>query len=69
MEEKEILEIDIENLKDAYNKIQEALNDLKDVENYSDEQYEELHYIAEDINDLRIEKECKLEKLEERIYG
>lgn len=67
MEEKEMLEIDIDNLKDAYNRIQEALNDLKDVENYSDEQYEELHYIAEDINDLRIKKECKLERLEETL--
>lgn len=69
MEEKEMLEIDIDNLKDAYNRIQEALNDLKDVENYSDEQYEELGYLAEDINDLRIEKENKLERLEEKIYG
>lgn len=65
MDEKEMLEIDIENLKDAYNRIQEALNDLKDVENYSDAQYEELGYLAEDINDLRVEKENKLERLEE----
>lgn len=65
MDEKEMLEIDIDNLKDAYNRIQEALNDLKDVENYSDAQYEELNYLAEDINDLRIEKENKLERLEE----
>ena len=65
MDEKEMLEIDIENLKDAYNRIQEALNDLKDVGNYSDAQYEELGYLAEDINDLRIEKENKLERLEE----
>ena len=65
MDEKELLEIDIENLKDAYSRIQEALNDLKDVDNYSDEQYNELHYLAEDINDLRIDKESKLERLEE----
>ena len=69
MEEKEMLEIDIDNLKDAYNRIQEALNDLKDVENYSDAQYEELGYLAEEINDLRIEKENRLERLEERICG
>ena len=67
MGKKEMLEIDIENLKDAYNRIQEALNDLKDVENYSDSQYEELGYLAEDINDLRIEKENKLERLEETL--
>lgn len=65
MDEKELLEIDIENLKDAYNRIQEALNDLKDVENFEDEQYKELYFLAEDINDLRIEKESKLERLEE----
>lgn len=64
MEEKEYLEIDIENLKDAYKRIQEVLNDLKDVDGL-DEQYNQLHYIAEDINDERINKENKLERLEE----
>lgn len=64
MDDKEMLEIDIGDLKHAYNKMQEALNDLKDVDGL-DEQYNELHSIAEDINDLRIEKECKLERLEE----
>lgn len=64
MDEKEMLEIDIGDLKNAYKRIQEALNDLKDVDGL-DEQYNELHSIAEDINDLRIEKESKLERLEE----
>lgn len=65
MDEKEMLEIDIENLKDAHNRIQEALNDLRDVEGFTEEQYHQLFYIAEDINDLRINKEVKLEKMEE----
>ena len=65
MDEKELLESDIENLKDAYNRIQEALNDLKDIEEFDDEQYRQLHFIAEDINDLRIDKEIELERLEE----
>lgn len=64
MDEKEMLEVDIGDLKNAYNRIQEALNDLKDVDGL-DEQYNELHSIAEDINDLRIEKECELERMEE----
>lgn len=64
MDEKEMLEIDIGNLKDAYNRIQEVLNDLKDVDGL-DEQYDQLHYIAEDINDKRIENEIKLERLED----
>ncbi len=63
MDEKEMLEVDIEDLKDAYKRIQEALNDLKDVDGL-DEQYELLHSIAEDINDKRIENENKLERLE-----
>ena len=64
MDDKEMLEIDIGDLKHAHKKIQEVLNDLKDVDGL-DEQYNELHSIAEDINDLRIEKERKLEGLEE----
>lgn len=64
MDEKEMLEVDIGDLKNAYNRIQEALNDLKDVDGL-DEQYNELHSIAEDINDKRIENENKLERLEE----
>lgn len=65
MDEKEMIEVDIENLKDAYKRLKETLNDLNDVEGFSDEQYQLLHSIAEDINDLRIEKENKLERLEE----
>lgn len=65
MDEKEMIEVDIENLKDAYKRLKETLNDLNDVEDFSDEQYQLLHNIAEDINDLRIEKENKLERLEE----
>lgn len=65
MNEKDMLEIDVENLKDAYKRLQEALNDLKNVDSFSNEQYQLLHNIAEDINDLRIENENKLERLEE----
>ena len=67
MEEQEILEIDIGDLRHAYEKMQEVLNDLKDVDGL-DEDYIELNEIAERINDLRIEKEVKLERLEEREY-
>lgn len=63
-EEKENLEIDIANKRHAYEKLQEVLNDLKDVEGL-DEQYELLHNIAEEINDSRIDDENKLERLEE----
>lgn len=65
MDEKEMLEIDIGDLRNAYEKIQEALNDLRDVEDFSEEQYQQLFNIAENINDLRINNECKLERLEE----
>ena len=65
MDEKEILQIDIENLNNAYYEIEKALNNLKDVEDFSNIQYQELHNIAENINDLKIEKEIELERLEE----
>ena len=68
MEEQENLEIDIGDLKHAYEKMQEVLNDLKDVDGL-DEGYEQLNEIAEAINDLRIKKEAKLEKLEELVYA
>ena len=63
MDEKKMLEVDIEDLKEAYKRIQEALNDLKDVDGLN-EQYNDLHCIAEDINDKRIKLEVKLERLE-----
>lgn len=65
MDERDLLEIDIENLKDAYKRLQEALNDLKAIDEFEDDKYNDLFYIAEDINDLRIKKESKLERLEE----
>ena len=68
MEEQEILEIEIGDLKHAYKKMQEVLNDLKDVDGL-DEDYIELNEIAERINDLRIDKEVKLERLEELEYA
>lgn len=67
MEEQENLEIDIGDLRHAYEKMQEVLNDLKDVDGL-DEEYEQLNEIAEAINDLRINKEAKLERLEELAY-
>lgn len=68
MEEQEILEIEIGDLRHAYKKMQEVLNDLKDVDGL-DEDYIELNEIAERINDLRIDKEVKLERLEELAYA
>ena len=68
MEEQEILEIEIGDLRHAYEKMQEVLNDLKDVDGL-DEDYIELNEIAERINDLRIDKEVRLEILEEVVYA
>lgn len=55
------LKQDIDNLKSAYQKIEEALNFLKDVESYSDEEYSQLYYLGENINDLLINKINELE--------
>ena len=67
MEEQEILEIEIGDLRHAYKKMQEVLNDLKDVDGLDDD-YIELNEISERINDLRIDKEVRLEILEEIEY-
>ena len=65
MDQMEILQTDIYNLKNAYKKIQEALNLLKDVDDFSNIQYEDLDDIANDIYNLRTDKELGLERLEE----
>lgn len=55
------LKQDIDNLKSAYKKINEALDFLKDVESYSEEEYSQLYYLGENINDLLINKTNELE--------
>lgn len=64
MEEKEILEVDIEDLKNAYDNIVLAMNDIKAVDNL-DEEYAQLESIANSIENLRIKKEVRLEYLQE----
>ena len=55
------LKQDIDNLKSAYKKINEALDFLKDAESYSEEEYLQLCYLRENINDLLINKINELE--------
>ena len=62
----EKLEVDIGDLKNAYARLIEELNDLQDVESFK--RFEELNEIAEEVNDLRIEKERELEEKEEDMF-
>lgn len=62
--EKENLEVDIENIKDAYDKLIQAMNDIVDVDGL-DEQYQDLERIADDLDNERINLEIALEKIEE----
>ena len=55
------LKQDIDNLKSAYKKINEALDFLKDVESYREDEYSQLYYLGENINDLLINKINELE--------
>mgnify|MGYP001045267714 CR=1 FL=1 len=64
MDDKVRLEKDIGDLKHSYEKMQEVLNDLREVEGL-DEQYNLLHTVAEDINEKRIKNENELERLED----
>ena len=65
MEEKEILEVDIEDLKNACNNIIQAMNNLKDILDGLDEEYAQLEQILDSINDLIGQKENELERLQE----
>ena len=67
MEEIEDLEVQLQDLKDAYDNLVSALNDLQDVEGL-DEQFRELDRIIQDVDDQRIELEERLENLEEEAY-
>lgn len=61
----EMLENDIEDLTYAYEEIHKAMDKLKDIDDFPNGQYHKLHNIAEEINDLRINKEVELEILKE----
>lgn len=56
---------DIDLLTKGRNYIEQALNFLRDVEDFSDEDYGRLSNISEDINDLIIKKETEIERLGE----
>ena len=62
MGDKELLECDIKDLATAYDCIHTAMDFLKDVDEFTDTEYELLNVIAENINDLKIQKEIELEK-------
>lgn len=63
----EQIQIDITDLKEAYNNLIQALNNLKDVEGI-DEEYKQLDIITEAIDNKRISLEAELENLEEEAY-
>ena len=67
MEEIEDLEVQLQDVKDAYDNLVSALNDLQDVEGL-DEQFRELDRIIQDVDNQRIELEERLENLEEEAY-
>lgn len=58
-------EQDIDLLTKGRNCIEQALNFLRNVEDFSDEDYGRLSNISEDINDLIIKKETEIERLGE----
>lgn len=62
--EKENLEVDIENIKDAYDKLIQAMNDIVDVDGL-DTQYQDLERIADDLDNEKINLEIVLGKIEE----
>lgn len=63
----EELEVDIANLKHAYEKLYEVMNDIEDVDGMQ-EQYEILEHIQDEICGKRVELEIELEELQDEEY-
>lgn len=63
----EDLEVQLQDLKNAYQNLINGLNDLEGVEGL-DEQFIELDRIIRDVNEQRIELEARIEFLEEEAY-
>lgn len=67
MNEIDELNMDIDNLKKAYDSIIEAMNYLNDVDGLLDE-YRQLETISDTIEEAKIDKETEVENLEEEAY-
>lgn len=67
MNEIEMLEIDIENLKNAYTNIIELLNNIDGIDDL-DEDYKQLEKIAENIDNKRLDFENERDNLEEEAF-
>jgi len=63
----EDLEVQLQDLKNAYQNLINGLNDLEGVEGL-DEQFIELDKIIQDVDNQRIELEARIEFLEEEAY-
>lgn len=63
----EEIEVQITDLKNAYNDILSAINNLKDVEGL-DAEYEQLNTIADAIDERGTDLEKELEELKEQQY-
>ena len=60
----EEVKVNIQNIKDAYDNIIQAMNNISEVDGL-DEEYKMLDTIAQTIDDKRIELELELKNLEE----
>lgn len=65
MTEIELLEIDIKDIDNAIENLEEATHNLSDIEEFEDEDYNYLQDLIEKLRDIRIDKENKLEILED----
>lgn len=65
MSETELLEIDIEDIKAGMCDLENAVNNLSDIEEFEDEDYNYLQDLIEKLRDIRVDKENKLEILED----
>lgn len=66
MEELEILQVDIQNLKNGYKNIMRGIYDIKDVEGI-DEVYKKIDLALQEIDELRLDKESEEESKKEEL--
>ena len=67
MSELDLLRIDVNELKKGRNNIEEALKHFRECESITEEQYQNLGDLLEEVNDTLMNKQIELERMEELI--
>lgn len=67
MSELNLLCIEIDELTKGRNNLEQALNHFRECESITNEQYRNLAYLLEEVNDTLMNKQIELERMKELI--